>query len=69
MGWKVLTASKSSRNRKRFSVVLVSSNLNPCTHWPGDVVSTRSLKAVWMEVTEGRSQSAAIMWRMPLFNT
>ena len=69
MGWKVLTASRSSRNRKRFSAVLVSSNLKPCTHWPGGVVSTRSRRAVWMAEMEGRSQSAAMTWRMPLFRT
>ena len=69
IGWKVLTASSSSRNIERFSAVLVSSYLNPCTHWPGAVVSARSRRAVWMAAMEGRSQSAAITWRMPLFST
>ena len=69
MGWKALTASRSSTNRKRFSAVLVSSNLKPCTHWPGGVVSARSRSAVWMADMDGRSQSAAITCRMPLFST
>ena len=54
MGCSVLTASRSSRRRKRFSVVLVSSNLKPCTHSPAGVVATLSRKASWMSRDGGQ---------------
>ena len=65
----MLTSSKSCLVRKRFSRVFVSSNLNPWTHSPGWDWAACWRIASLMADMDGREQSAAITWRMPLLNT